>query len=223
MSGTTIDSTATVLPGSATDTGGAPVAQPAAQAGVADQGQQNQQPAAPVQTDSASPPAAQTTEPAPAAPIEYTDFTVPEGILLDQQLMPAFKEVASKAGLKQEQAQMMIEMGAQLQQKILKDHFATVEQQKADWEAAARADKEIGGDKFDENLSYAAKAASVFVTPELQEQLNKTGLGNHPDMIRLFIRAGKMISEDTLVPGDKDTAADKDKTLAQKMFPDMNP
>lgn len=222
MSGTTIDSTATVLPGSATDTG-APVAQAAAQPGAADQGQQNQQTAAPVQTDPASAPATQTTETAPAAPIEYTDFTVPEGILLDQQLMPAFKEVAAKAGLKQEQAQMMIEMGAQLQQKILTDHFAAVEQQKADWEAAAKADKEIGGDKFDENMSYAAKAASVFVTPALQEQLNKTGLGNHPDMIRVFIRAGKMISEDTLVPGGRSPGEDKEKSLAQKMFPNMNP
>lgn len=154
------------------------------------------------------------------APTEYADFTLPEGMQTNDDVMAAFKETALNAGLTQEQAQTMIEMGALQQQKILEAHFNAVEQQKADWEAEARADKEYGGAKFEESLAYAAKARDAFVTPALREQLDKTGLGNHPDLIRVFVRAGKLISEDSLVPGDSKPTPQA-KSAAATLYPNQ--
>jgi len=71
------------------------------------------------------------------------------------------------------------------------------------WVTSSTADKEFGGDKLHENLATAKKARDAFGTPELTTLLNKTGLGNHPEVIRVFYRAGLAISEDRLVVGNK--------------------
>lgn len=156
-----------------------------------------------------------------AAPTEYSEFTIPEGAQTDPELMKEFTAAALQVGLKQEQAQMLIDMGAKMQTKILSENFNAIEQQKADWEAQARSDKEFGGAKFDENMAYGAKAVAALVTPELKAQLDKTGLGNHPDMIRAFIRVGKLISEDTLV--SRGHGGNSAQSIAQQLFPNMNP
>ena len=60
----------------------------------------------------------------------------------------------------------------------------------------------------------------MFGTPELRDVLNMTGLGNHPEIIRAFYRAGKAISEDAFVSGSPRRADDMD--AAKRMFPTMN-
>jgi hypothetical protein len=69
------------------------------------------------------------------------------------------------------------------------------------WAAAIKADKELGGDKLAANLAVAARAVDAFGTPALKEFFNKSGLGNHPELIRAFNKAGSLISEDSVVPG----------------------
>ena len=82
-----------------------------------------------------------------------------------------------------------------------------------------KVDKEIGGEKFTENLALARKALESFGTPELQDVLNMTGLGNHPEVIRAFYKAGKAISEDRFIPG---TPKGAEMDMAKRMFPTMN-
>ncbi|OKX10330.1 hypothetical protein AWP89_07880 [Escherichia coli] len=69
------------------------------------------------------------------------------------------------------------------------------------WAADVKADKEIGGDKLISNLSAAQRALDQFGTPELKEYLNTTGLGNHPDLVKTFVKIGKAMSEDGMVTG----------------------
>ena len=69
------------------------------------------------------------------------------------------------------------------------------------WAADVKADKEIGGDKLTANLSSAQRALDQFGTPELKEYLNTTGLGNHPDLVKTFVKIGKAMSEDGMVDG----------------------
>jgi hypothetical protein len=66
---------------------------------------------------------------------------------------------------------------------------------------ASKQDKEFGGPALAENLSVAKKALDAFGTAELRTLLNESGLGNHPEIVRLFFRAGKAISEDRVVTG----------------------
>ena len=159
-------------------------------------------------------------EAAPEAPVEqadYTDFTYPEGTVVDETIQDAFKSAAKEAGLTQKQAQHLTDMGGLMRAKVMADHQAQQAQVHNDWAEQSRSDKEFGGAKMDENLAIAGKAINAFATPELKALLDSTGIGNHPEMIRAFYRAGKAMSEDNLVPGGKGPAATS--SLADRLYP----
>jgi hypothetical protein len=59
------------------------------------------------------------------------------------------------------------------------------------WLERAKADPAIGGDKFDENVATAIKGLEVLKDPELAEQLEASGLGNHPFILRALAAVGK--------------------------------
>jgi len=99
---------------------------------------------------------------------------------------------------------------------------AQMEEIRNEWAESAKTDKEFGGDKLPESLMSAKKALEAFGTPELKTLLNESGLGNHPDVIRFMVRAGKAISEDGFVSGARGAAG---SPTAQNLYSksNMNP
>jgi len=89
------------------------------------------------------------------------------------------------------------------------------------WAASASSDKEYGGDKLTDSLSSAKKALDAFGTPELRTLLNDSRLGNHPEVIRLLVRAGKAISEDRMVTGGAGPATASTNT-AKSLYPNQS-
>lgn len=141
------------------------------------------------------------------APEKY-EFKAPEGTQLAEPVVSAFSEVAKELNLPQESAQKVIDKLAPIIAKQTADAGqAAFKQVNEGWMEATRTDKEFGGDKLDANLAVAKKALDAFGTPELRTLLNETGLGNNPELIRAFYRAGKAMSEDTMVPGSKSPPA----------------
>lgn len=140
-----------------------------------------------------------TEEPAAAngAPEKY-QFAAPEGTEYDTEILDAFTGAAKEANLTQETAQKLIEKMAPAITARQVDQVKAIHKE---WLDASTADTEFGGDKLAENLGVARKAVEKFGTPELRKLLDETGLGNHPEMIRLFYRTGKAISEDKFVSG----------------------
>jgi len=67
------------------------------------------------------------------------------------------------------------------------------------WEGEAKADKEIGGDNFGANLAVAKQAIDTFGSDELKSILNESGLGSHPSMIKFAVKAGKSISDASVI------------------------
>lgn len=167
------------------------------------------------QTQGAEPNTEQKAE--AGAPEEYAEFTVPEGLTLDAELTGEFKDLAKKMGLTQENAQNVADLGVKMLQKWGAAQQEAVIAQQAQWAEASRSDKEFGGDAFESNLAIAKKAVDALATPELRQLLDSTGLGSHPDMIRAFYRAGKALSEDTLVTGQGQTVA-APRTFAEAMY-----
>lgn len=156
------------------------------------------------------------------APETYADFDVPENVIVDNELMGEFKLAAKDIGLSQEKAQHLANMGAKMSQRII-EHAANVQAERiAAWEAETRADKEIGGAALDANLSLAKKALDAFGSPELNQLLADSGIGNHPSIIKAFIKVGKAISEDTLMPSSARSPSAQ-TSIAQKLYPNMNP
>lgn len=131
------------------------------------------------------------------APESYA-FKAPEGVSFDDGVIGAFSEVAKELNLPQDAAQKVLDKMAPVIQARQMEQFEAARNQ---WAEATKADKEFGGEKLDENLATAKKALDTFGTPEFRALLNESGLGNHPEVIRVFYRAGKAISEDRFVTG----------------------
>lgn len=132
-------------------------------------------------------------------------------------IMGKFAEWAKSHNLSQEAAQAAVDMAAEMQTGSARELQAAIESQSTKWAMDAKADKEFGGAKFDENLAVAKTALDRFGTPELKTLLNQSKLGNHPEVLRFFVRAGKAISQDGFVPGRANNGAKRSD--AEVMYP----
>jgi hypothetical protein len=133
---------------------------------------------------------------------------MPEGVQVDQalieQLSPEFKEM----GLTTAQAQKLADKfiaHQQAQAASRSDGFAKTV---SGWADEAKADKEMGGDKWTATASTAAGAVEQFGTPELKAYLNETGGGNHPEVIRFAAKMGAEIARLKSMIKEDDPATD---------------
>ena len=151
-----------------------------------------------------------------SAPEQYEEFKSPEGVTLDSQALENFSEVARELNLSQDDAQKVIDKMAPAMAARNEEVMTQLREQ---WLSDTSSDKEFGGEKLNENLGMAKKALDTFGSPELTQLLNETGLGNHPEVIRVFYRAGKAISEDGFVKGQGTEAREQDP--AKRLFPNQ--
>ncbi|CZV22017.1 Uncharacterised protein [Enterobacter hormaechei] len=134
------------------------------------------------------------------APEKY-EFTAGEGVELDSEALKDFEPVARDLNLTNEQAQKLVDAYPKILAGVQQRQAEAWQKQTEGWAETVKADKEIGGDKLTANLSAAQRALDQFGTPELKEYLNATGLGNHPDLVKTFVKIGKAMSEDGMVDG----------------------
>lgn len=134
------------------------------------------------------------------APEKY-EFTAAEGVDLDTEALKDFEPVARDLNLTNEQAQKLVDAYPKILAGVQQRQAEAWQAQTEEWAATVKADKEIGGDKLTANLGVAQRALDTFGTPELKEYLNGTGLGNHPELVKAFIKVGKAMSEDGMVTG----------------------
>lgn len=166
---------------------------------------QNTQSSADTKPADGEPPADDQAAKPQGAPDKY-EFKAPDGAAaFDDQVIEQFSVVARELNLPQDAAQKVLDkMGPAIQAR----QAETIQAARSMWAESAKSDKEFGGEKLTENLAVAKKALDTFGSPELRSLLNESGLGNHPEMIRVLYRAGKAISEDRFVGsgrGGKDT------------------
>lgn len=177
-------------------------------------------PTDPVEGEQAQQAEGDKAEDAPqGAPEAYEDFSVPEGVELDAELLGEFKNVAKELNLPQDAAQKVTDLGVKLAQKWVAESQQATSEMFAEWKGRAETDKEFGGDALPANLAVAKKAVDQFGTPELRELLDVHRLGDNPEVIRFMFRVGKAISEDTFVAGGKSSPA---QDAAKTLFPNMN-
>lgn len=138
-------------------------------------------------------------KPVEGAPEKY-DFKFDEGRTVDAGILDVYSEVAKELNLTQDAAQKMLSKIAPV---IEGQQLQRIEAVKNEWTQASVTDKEFGGDKLQENLQVAEKALSQFGTDQLRALLKQSGLANNPEVIRFMYRAGRQLSEDTVVNGNK--------------------
>lgn len=155
-------------------------------------------------------------EAAPGAPETYADFTVPEGVALDEATVGEFSTLAKELNLPQEQAQKVVDIGVQMAQRWAEESQTALTEMQAEWRRTAEADPEIGGEALAQNLSIAKKALDAFASPAFRQELEATKLGDHPEFIRMMVKAGKAMSEDTLITPSGTAKAER--SLAERIY-----
>lgn len=151
----------------------------------------------------------------PVVPEKY-EFQMPEGVELDTVAASELSVVAKELGLTQEQAGKVAQVGAQMALRRQQEQRELVEQ----WVSEVKADKEIGGEKLNENLAIARKTIDTFGSTELRDFLNASGFGNNIHLIRFAHKIGKAISEDGFVKAGKQPVASR--AAEEILYPSMN-
>ena len=152
---------------------------------------------------------------APAAPDTPKPYALkrpdlPEGIPWDEGFEKAAMPIAHGLGLTPHQVQGLMDFYASHHVEAFTAAGRLRQQDEARASEALRAE---WGPDYTVKLSQAARAARYFGGEELVNLLNESGLGNNPQLIRAFERAGALLGEDTLKgssPGARGTLAPAD-------------
>lgn len=126
---------------------------------------------------------------------EKYEFTLPENSPIDDSRLQKIAAMAKERGLTQEQAQAVLDSEVDL----LSAQLEQFEQLKVKWADDAKADPEIGGEKFKENVELAHRVLKKFGSESFNSELERTGYGNHPELVRVFVKIGKQMAEDQMV------------------------
>lgn len=130
---------------------------------------------------------------------EKYEFKLPENSLLDQLAIEEISQYAKEKGYTQEQASELLQREndavMDYHQKSLNEHKEQVQK----WKNEVMTDKEIGGENFNVNIEYAHRTLQKFATPEFLNALELTGYGNHPDLVKTFVRIGKAMQPDSFI------------------------
>lgn len=156
----------------------------------------------------------------PAGAPEKYEFKPADGQPeFDAAVTGAFGEVAKELNLSQEAAQKVLDKMAPV---LAARQTESLSAARSQWMNDSKADAEFGGEKLQENLGAAKKAIDAFATQPLKNLLEESGLGNHPEVVRLFVRVGKAIGEDGFVSGRGSSAQSQD---ARRLYAasNMNP
>jgi len=151
---------------------------------------------------------------------EKYDLKLPEGSPLKADAIDKIAAIAKERGLSNEEAQAELNKESELIGTYVKGQAVEADTVKEGWIAEAKSDKEIGGDNFAKSAETAKRVVKRFGTEAFEKALNETGLGNHPEAVRVFTRIGKAMSEDQLVlPGTQPAPR---KSLEETLYGDTS-
>lgn len=155
---------------------------------------------------------------AKAKPPEKYELKIPKDSLLSQADIDKVSSFAKEKGLSNDVAQTLLEQRSQAVADFHSGQLAALETRKTEWLESCKTDKEIGGEKFNENAELASRVINHYASEDLKKQLNETGLGNYPELVRMIARIGRDIGEDKLVlPGSQTNKAEK-KSIESRLY-----
>ena len=167
--------------------------------------------------------AAETEKPAEEAPEPFNaeKITLPEGMKPDADVLGKFGEIATKHKVSQEAAQELVNLYHSVAGAQAKQNWDTWQTTQAGWVAGVKADPEIG------NLDEVKRTVGQFLDnpefagPKTREGFEVTGSGNHPEVIRFIYRLSKALAEGTHVTGNGPVRQATDRSLAERIYPNL--
>lgn len=139
-----------------------------------------------------------TAQAQPDTEIKY-DLKLAEGAMLDQAYVEQFSQFAKENKLTQEMAQGFLNREQNLLNSYVQKQQQEFEATQKAWVAEIEKDPEIGGEKLKENVELAHRALKQFGSEKFLSELEQTGYGNHPELVRVFAKIGQLLKEDKMV------------------------
>jgi len=147
-----------------------------------------------------------------AVPETY-EFRAAEGMTLDKEAIAEFSPAMKAAGLSQKNAQLLIDAYTKRQQGEATQWAKQIDT----WKAEVKADPDIGGEKADANMKLAQRVVKRFGNEALAKELQRTGYQEYTELVRIFVKIGRAMGEDTLA-GSAGGGGSGDKTPAEVMY-----
>lgn len=199
--------------------GSEPAPAPAADQAPAD-------PAATAEADPANPAEDSKPEEVPGAPEAYEPFTLPEGVAIDEAVMPDVHALFKDLGLPQDKAGEVLGKLLAIQEKLNgtpEQQQEAMHQQVSELNAGlaeqCKALPGIGGENFNQSLETASKVMLAFGTPELRDLVTYTAVGSHPEFFKFIHAIGSKMSPDVFEHGGE--SAKTSQRPADVMFGDL--
>ena len=140
---------------------------------------------------------------------------LPEGTHLTDADKKRVEAFAKEHGIKKDLAQELLNKENESRaDNLLEDR----KKQVAGWVQDVKDDSEIGGDNYNKSIKLAKQVVGKFGTESLMNELNETGYGSHPEVVRMFARIGKAMSSDSFVKGGGTPPGEKKKSLAERLY-----
>lgn len=137
---------------------------------------------------------------------ESYELKIPKDSLLDEGYVKEVAAFAKSHKLTNDEAQAILERENAFKAAIIEGQQEELEKSQDAWIEETKKDNEIGGDKYEESTALAKRVVDKFGTPAFKKALIDTGLGDHPEVIRIFMRMGTHLKDDSFIrPGDAPT------------------
>lgn len=140
---------------------------------------------------------------------------LPDGLGYDEDLEKDFRASAYGLGLNKKQAGGLYEKFVKHQV----ERYGAFQTAKKQAVAQAQADlqRELGA-KYESEMKNAHIAVQKYADPEFKTYLDESGLGNHPALIRAFMKIGRELNGDTRIVGKVEpqmNTADMERTIRE--------
>ena len=155
---------------------------------------------------------------------EKYELKLPEKSLISDERLEKIESLSKDRGFSNEEAQQVLDSHNDAVEEAIKEYEEAgaenlKELAEVTWPKESEEDKEIGGEKFKENVELAKRVITKYGSEKLTKILNDTGYGNHPELLRVFVNIGKVMADDQLVLG-KTQGAESEKSIADKFYGD---
>jgi hypothetical protein len=151
------------------------------------------------------PPLAATAE--PSAP-DYSGLKLPDGYTADSPNIALLRELATAHKVPADALQAHIDALAKADAEAAVTSQQALKAQVEKWTAEVKADPDVGGAKYEENLAHARRWVKSYGGEELQALLDETGLSHHPGFLKALMLAGKDAGEAPMLRSDRSVAVD---------------
>lgn len=149
------------------------------------------------------------------APESY-ELALPEGSKLGDQALESITAYAKAHGLSQEAASQALDLANTQVDSFVEARQAEWQKQVHEtWPEELRSDPDFGGEHFEANADKARQVLEKFGPPGFKDQLNESGFGNNPSLLKWALNVAKAMGEDELVTERKGGG---ERSQAEKLF-----